>query len=178
MSIFPRTLATKFVPCRSLCPLCQQVSLKPPQSSRCPFSCHSTHSGCLTFSKSPPFTLRPSIILLSSHWTSWPFLPWLLLVPCPHRKAYRQPWPWCRERKKLHDYKKKLAEKKTIRTILTARFGEYTRFRSPRTSHTDFPYQRLMSPFFLPTLHVIGKPLEFLVADIKHIASWSEAEGR
>jgi len=30
----------------------------------------------------------------------------------------------------------------------------------------------------LPTLHVIGKPLEFLVADIKHIASWSEAEGR
>jgi len=62
--------------------------------------------------------------------------------------------------------------------ILTARFGEYTRFQSPRTSHTDFPHQRLTSPFLLPILHVVGETPEFLVADIKHVASWSEVEGR
>ena len=76
------------------------------------------------------------------------------------------------------DYKKKLAEKEIIQTILMVRFGEYTRFRSPRTSHIDFPHQQLMSPFFLPILHVVGKPLEFLVAGIEHVASWSEAEGQ
>jgi len=42
----------------------------------------------------------------------------------------------------------------------------------------DFPYQQLMSPFLLPTLRVIGEPLEFLVADIEYVASWSEAEGQ
>ena len=55
--------------------------------------------------------------------------------------------------------------------ILTARFGEYTRFRSPRISHMDFPRQQLMSPFLLPTLHIIGEPLELLVAGIEHVAS-------
>jgi len=59
-----------------------------------------------------------------------------------------------------------------------ARFGEYTRFQSPRTSHTDFPHQRLMSPFLLPTLYVVGEPPEFLMAGIEHVASWSEAEGQ
>jgi len=78
----------------------------------------------------------------------------------------------------LHDYKKKLAKKGTIQTILIAKFGEYIRFQSPHTSHTDFPYQRLTSPFLLLTLRVVGEPSEFLVAGIKHIASWSKAEGR
>jgi len=35
-----------------------------------------------------------------------------------------------------------------------------------------------MSLFLLPTLCVVGEPPEFLVADINHIASWSEVEGR
>jgi len=35
-----------------------------------------------------------------------------------------------------------------------------------------------MSPFLLPTLRIVGEPPEFLVAGIKHIASWSEAEGQ
>jgi len=52
-----------------------------------------------------------------------------------------------------------------------ARFGEYTRFRSPCTSHTDFPHQQLMFPFLLPTLHIVGEPLEFLVVDIEYVAS-------
>ena len=78
----------------------------------------------------------------------------------------------------MRDYKKKLVKKETIQTILTARFGEYTRFRSLHTSHTDFSHQQLTSPFLLPTLRVIGKPLEFLVADNKHVVSWSEAEGQ
>ena len=76
-----------------------------------------------------------------------------------------------KERRKLRDYKKELAKKGTIRMILTARFGEYTRFRSPRTSHIDFPHQQLTFPFLLPTLRVVGKPLEFLVAGIEHVAS-------
>ena len=78
----------------------------------------------------------------------------------------------------MRDYKKKLTEKKTFQTILTAKFGEYTRFRSPRTSHTDFPHQRLTSLFLLPTLHVVGEPLKFLVTGIKHVVFWLEAEDR
>jgi len=42
----------------------------------------------------------------------------------------------------------------------------------------DFPYQRLTSLFLLPTLYVVGEPLEFLVAGIEHVASWSETEGQ
>ena len=59
-----------------------------------------------------------------------------------------------------------------------AEFGEYTKFRSPRTSHTDFPHQRLASPFLLPTPHVVDEPPEFLVASIECVAFWSEAEGQ
>ena len=92
-STLSQTPAMKFVPHQSLCPLCQQVSLMPLQSSRCPSSGRSTHSGHLTSLKSPPSTPHLSVVSLSSHWTSWPFPPWLSLMPCPHRKAYRQPWP-------------------------------------------------------------------------------------
>jgi len=100
-------------------------------------------------------------------------------VPCPRRKAYRQPWLWRRECRKLRDYKKKkLAEKETIRTKLIARFEEYTRFRSLCTSHTDFPHQQLTFPFPLPTLHIVGEPPEFFVAGIEYVASWSEVEGQ
>ena len=67
LSILPWTLATKFVPRRSLRPPCQQVSLMPLQFSRCPFSCRSTHSGRLTFSKSLPSTLHLSVVSLFSH---------------------------------------------------------------------------------------------------------------
>ena len=109
-----------------------------------------------------------SVVLLSSHLTSWLFLPWLSLMP----------WPWHREHRKLHNYKKKLAEKETIQTILMVKFEEYIRFQSPRTSHTDFPHQWLTSPFLLPTPCIVGKPPEFLVADIEHVTSWLEAEGR
>ena len=42
----------------------------------------------------------------------------------------------------------------------------------------DFLYWRPMFLFLLPTPYIVGKPLEFLVADIKHVVSWSEAEGR
>jgi len=78
----------------------------------------------------------------------------------------------------LRDYKKKLAEKETIQTILTAKFEGYTRFRSPRTSHTDFLYQRLAFPFLLPTPRIVDEPLEFLVASIERVAPWSEAGGQ
>jgi len=75
--------------------------------------------------------------------------------------------------------KREISEKKeTIQMILTARFGEYTRFRSPHTSYTDFPHQQLASLFLLPTLCVVGVPPEFLVADIEHVASCSKAEGQ
>jgi len=40
----------------------------------------------------------------------------------------------------------------------------------------DFSYQQLSLPFLLPTPDIVGGPLEFLGADIRHIASWSEAE--
>ena len=150
----------------------------PPQSSIRPSSIHLTHSGPPTSLKSSPFILHLSVALISSLLTFWPFPPWLLLVPCLHRKAYRQSWPWRREHRKLRDYKKKLVEKKTTQTILMAKFEEYTRFRSLCTSHTDFLHQQLTSPFLLPTPHIIGKPLEFLVVGIEHVASWSEMEGR
>ena len=107
-STLPQTLATKFVPRRSLCPPCQQVSLMPLQSSRC------SSSGRLIFLKSLPSTSCLSIVLLSLHWTSWPFPSWLSLVPCPRRRVYRQPWPWHREHRKLHNYKKELVKKRTI----------------------------------------------------------------
>ena len=42
----------------------------------------------------------------------------------------------------------------------------------------DFPHQQLTSPFLLPTLHVVDEPLEFLVAGIEHVTSWSEMEGQ
>jgi len=42
----------------------------------------------------------------------------------------------------------------------------------------DFLYRRLTFLFLLPTPHIVGEPPEFLVADIEHVASWSEAEGR
>ena len=32
--------------------------------------------------------------------------------------------------------------------------------------------------FLLPTPHIIGEPLEFLIASIEHIAFWSKAEGQ
>ena len=135
-STLPRTPATKFIPYWSLRPPCQQVSLTPLQFSGCPSSGCSTHSGRLISLRSLPSTLCPSVVLLSSHWTFWPFPPWLSLVPCLRQRAYRQPWPWRKERRKLRDYKKKLAKKGTIRMILMARFGEYTRFRSPRAPLT------------------------------------------
>ena len=59
-----------------------------------------------------------------------------------------------------------------------ARFKEYTRFRSPCTSHTDFLHQQVTSPFLLTTPCVFGEPPEFLVAGIEHVASWSEADSR
>jgi len=41
----------------------------------------------------------------------------------------------------------------------------------------DFLHQQLTFPFLLPTPHIIDKPLEFLMAGIEHVASWSEVEG-
>ena len=78
----------------------------------------------------------------------------------------------------MRDYKKKLAEKETIQTILMAKFEGYTRFRSPHTSHIDFLHQRLAFPFLLPTPHVVDKPPEFLVASIERVAPRSEAGGQ
>ena len=124
--ILSLTPATKFIPHWNLPPPCQQASLTPLQSSGRPSSGRSTHSGHLVSLESSPSTPCPSVVSLSSHWTSWPFPPWLSLVPCPCRRAYRQPWPWHKERRKLRDYKKKLAEKETIQTIPMAKFEEYT----------------------------------------------------
>ena len=59
-----------------------------------------------------------------------------------------------------------------------ANFEICIRFQSPCTSHMDFLYRRLTFLFLLPTPHIVGEPPEFLVADIEHVASWSEAEGR
>jgi len=77
----------------------------------------------------------------------------------------------------LRDYKK-LAEKGKFKQILTANFGEYKVFQSPHISHMDFPHQQLMFPFLLPTPCVIDRPPESLSANIKHVASWSEAESQ
>jgi len=114
--------------------------------------------------------------LLSSLLISWPFPPWFSLGPCPCQKAYRQPWPWRREYKKLRDYEKKLAKKEAIQKILMAKLEEYTGFQNLRTSHMDFLYRQLTSPFLLTTPHVFGKPPEFPVAGIEHVASWSEMD--
>ena len=110
--------------------------------------------------------------------TSWLFPPWFSLGSCLRQKAYRQPWPWRREHKKLRDYEKKLAKKETIQKILTAKLKKYTGFRNPRTSHTDFPHQQLTPPFLLTTPCVFGEPLEFPVAGIERVASWSETDSR
>jgi len=109
---------------------------------------------------------------------SWPILPWFSLGPCPHQKACRQPWPWHRERKKLHDYEKKLAKKEVIQKILTAKLEKYTGFQNLCTSHMNFLYRQLTPPFLLTTPRIFGKPLEFPAANIKHIASWSEVDSQ
>jgi len=59
-----------------------------------------------------------------------------------------------------------------------ANFEEYKVFQSPYTSYTNFFHQHLTFPFLLPTPHVVSKPPEFLVADIKYIVFWSRAEGQ
>jgi len=78
----------------------------------------------------------------------------------------------------LRDYEKKLAKKEAIQKILMAKLEEYTGFQNPRTSHTDFLYRQLTSPFLLTTPHVFGEPPEFPVAGIEHVASWSETDSR
>ena len=78
---------------------------------------------------------------------------------------------------KLHDYKQ-LAEEEKFKQILMANFGEYKVFRSPYISHTDFLHQHLIFLFLLPTSHVVGLPLEFLVTGIKYVAFWSKTEGQ
>ena len=60
--------------------------------------------------------------------------------------------------------------------ILTANFEVCIRFRSLCTSHTDFLHQWLTFPFLLLTPYVISEPPEFLVASIRHVASWLKAE--
>jgi len=67
-------------------------------------------------------------------------------------------------------------EQKEIKQKLMANFEECTGFRSLHISYTDFLHQQLMFPFLLPTPHVVGEPPEFLVAGIRYVASWSEAE--
>ena len=62
--------------------------------------------------------------------------------------------------------------------ILTANFEVCIRFRSLHTSHTDFLHQWLTFPFLLLTPHVISEPPEFLVASIRHVASWLKIEGQ
>ena len=78
----------------------------------------------------------------------------------------------------MHDYEKKLAKKEVIQKILMAKLEEYTGFQNLHISHTDFLYRQLMPPFLLTTPRVFGKPPEFPVANIEHIASWSEADSR
>ena len=58
-----------------------------------------------------------------------------------------------------------------------ANFEVCIRFQSLRTSYTDFLHQQLTFPFLLPTPHVVGKPSEFLVVGIEHVAFWSQVEG-
>ena len=120
----------------------------PLQSSRCPSSGH------LVSLESPPSIPCPSVVSLSSHWTSWPFPPWLSLVPCLHRRAYRQPWPWRKECRKLCDYKKKLAREKQFEQYLRQGLGnaQDSEVCTPltRTSPTNdwrphFSYQLLAS---------------------------------
>ena len=65
---------------------------------------------------------------------------------------------------------------KEINKKLMANFVGYTRSQSPCTSHTDFLHQQLPLSFLFPTPNVIGGPSEFLGANIKCAASWSEAE--
>ena len=59
-----------------------------------------------------------------------------------------------------------------------AKLEEYTGFRNPCTSHTDFPHRQLTPPFLLTTPCVFDEPLEFPAAGIECIASWSEADSR
>ena len=86
---FSQTSATTITRHQSPGPLCQPASPMPPRSSRCLFSIPSTHSDPPTSLRSLLFTLHPSVALLSSLLTSGPFLPWLLLMPCLHQRAYR-----------------------------------------------------------------------------------------
>jgi len=52
------------------------------------------------------------------------------------------------------------------------------KFRSLRTSRMDFLYPQVRPPSPLSTPRVVDKTLEFLVAGIGHVASWSEAESQ
>ena len=59
-----------------------------------------------------------------------------------------------------------------------ANFGKCKVFRNLHISRTDFLHQQRTSLFLLPTPHIVGRPLEFPLAGIEHVASWSEAGGR
>ena len=115
LSPLPPTPATTITLHQSPGPLCQPASPMPPRSSKYFFSICSTYLDPPTSLRSLLSTLYPSVALLFLLLTSRPFSPWLLLMPFPCWKAYRQPWPWCREHMKLCNYKQ-LVEKEKIQT--------------------------------------------------------------
>ena len=116
-------------------PLYQLASLMPLQSSECLFLICSTHSDPPTSLRSPPSTLYLFVASLSLLLTSGLFPPWLLLVPFPCRKAYRQPWSWCRECMKLRDYKQLVEEEKIQTKCLRQILGntKYSKVHTPLT---------------------------------------------
>ena len=173
LSPFSQTPATTITSHWSPGLLCQPASPMPLQSSRRPFSICSAHSDPPTFSRSLSSTPRPSVASLFSLLTSRLFPPWLLLMPCPHWRA----WTWRREHMKLHNYKK-LIEQGKVKQMLMANFGEYKVFWSLHISHMDFLHQQPTFPFLLPTPRVVDGPLEFPWANSGHITSWSEAKDR
>ena len=103
LSPHPLTPATKSNPHRSPNPRYQPTLPMLQQFSTHPSSIHST---C----PNPPVSVKPLIStprlsIVSLFWllTSWLLPTWLLLVLCQHQKVYRQPWPWHRGCRKLHD---------------------------------------------------------------------------
>jgi len=67
---------------------------------------------------------------------------------------------------------------KELNKKLMVNFVGYIKSQNLCISHMNCLHQQLPLPFLLPTPDIIGRTLEFLGANIEHVASWSEIEGQ
>ena len=131
----PLTLATKSTPHWSPDPRYQPMLPMPLRSSTRPSS---IHSAC----PNPPVSVKPLIStqhlsVVSLFWllTFWLLPTWFLLTPCPCRRAYRQPWPWRKEHRKLHDYKQLVEKEKNSNDTYGKDWGIHKIPKSVHLSH-------------------------------------------